>query len=354
VNPVDVTAQLFNRDEHAFLDVCSTVIECEQVDQLAVILTMVTGAMGERLALDLVGLAHSTTKPVHVVWLAGRDQTDDGRQVFRSAGLAVHDSVGQMARVARTLVDVGDVPASYPEELSLIDAGSVPSLLRGREVLEADAASFLDAIGVARPRGGIARTATDAVALAQEIGEPVAIKVQASGLVHKTEAGGVYLGVVLADVAQVWTKLRSRWDDGAELLLQEMVQPGLELVVGVIASPSGLPSIVSVGLGGVATELYGDLVSRPAPVGPLEARRMLSELGAAPLLTGFRGSPPVDIDAAADAIARVSAAAASLGSRLVEMEINPLIVGPVGAGAVAADFLARLAVGSDLGDTCHG
>jgi acetate---CoA ligase (ADP-forming) len=97
----------------------------------------------------------------------------------------------------------------------------------------------------------------------------------------------------------------------------------------------------------VNAEVYHDVVTRPAPVGVASALSMLGELRAAPMLHGFRGRPRSDITAAAEAISRISAAGAALGGRLRELEINPLIVGAVGNGCVAADFLCRLSTAGD-------
>ena len=340
-NPVDVTAQLFNRGAHAFGDVCRTVADDPNVDVVAVLLTMVTGEAGARLAEDLVSTAAGLGKPLLVAWLAGQQLTSEGRAVFRAAGVPVFGSVGALARTAAALVPL-TVPAGPPVTLApapLLD----PELLMG--VLD-DGPALLRVIGVRQPRSAFARTADEAREQVVLLGGPAAFKLQARQLDHKTEVGGVRLGVSAGAAAQVFDDLiaaaaRHGVPDVEGVLVQEIVRPGVELVLGGTAGQDGFPPLVTVGLGGVSTELYRDVVSALAPVSPGEALAMLRRLRAWPLLAGFRGSPPADVTAAVDALVRVGQAVAGAPG-LAELEINPLIVAAAGEGARAVDVLVRV------------
>jgi hypothetical protein len=110
----------------------------------------------------------------------------------------------------------------------------------------------------------------------------------------------------------------------------------------IAAGENGFPPVITVGFGGVTTELYHDVASAIAPVAEGEAVELLQRLKAWPLLAGFRGEPPMDVRAAANAVARLSASAPALIQYgLDEVEVNPLIVGVDGSGAIAVDVLVR-------------
>jgi acetate---CoA ligase (ADP-forming) len=146
--------------------------------------------------------------------------------------------------------------------------------------------------------------------------------------------------------AAVFTELidaaaRHHVADVEGVLVQELIPPGTELILAATAGRDGFPAVVTVGLGGVTTELYRDIASGLAPVTPERAWSMLRGLRAWPLLAGFRGGPPADVAAAVDAVVRLSRAAVAGGDRLAEFEVNPLIVAARGGGATAVDVLVR-------------
>jgi acyl-CoA synthetase (NDP forming) len=131
------------------------------------------------------------------------------------------------------------------------------------------------------------------------------------------------------------------------VLVQEMIPPGVELIIGATGAADGYAPVITVGMGGVTTELYRDVVSDLAPVTAQEAEAMLRRLRGWPLLEGFRGAPARDVKAAAEAVASVSQAVAGLVGQRFEFEINPLIVAEQGDGAYAVDLLARETAASD-------
>ena len=181
--------------------------------------------------------------------------------------------------------------------------------------------------------------AAEAVAdAAAEIAGPVAIKALAEGLVHKTEAGAVRIGVdpsEAAGAARAIDAALDKHDIHAEgFLVQAMAEPGPEMLVGVTNDPLFGP-VVACGAGGVEAELLRDVAVRLAPVGEDDAREMLSSLATYRRLTGFRGAPPVDVEALVDLLLRVGAMAES-HAELVEMDLNPVIASPAGAAIVDA------------------
>ena len=188
-------------------------------------------------------------------------------------------------------------------------------------------------------------SADDAANAAERLGFPVVLKVQSPGLPHKTEAGGVRLN--LADRAAVLAAYDAMMADVAQyapeaaidgVLVQRMAPKGHELVIGMVDDPTFGP-IMMLGFGGTTVELFGDVVHSPAPVDEAEAVRMILSLRSARLLTGFRGSAPIDLAPIASLVAALSRAALMLREQVREFELNPVIVHADGSGLTVADAL---------------
>ena len=183
--------------------------------------------------------------------------------------------------------------------------------------------------------GGLARSADEAAQLAAMVGLPVALKVCSAQITHKSDIGGVALGLrTEAEVRDGYEKVRAAGAravqevPGAEIegvLVTPMRTAGVELLAGVTVDPS-LGPVLAVGLGGVWVEVLRDTALRVLPAGPAEVRAMLGELRGLPLLCGARGTVPADLDALAAVIARIGETALSLGRPLRALEVNPLLV----------------------------
>ena len=188
----------------------------------------------------------------------------------------------------------------------------------------------------------LARTADDVARIVAALGVPVALKIVSPQVLHKTDVGGVALGLDSAEdaraaAAAMLSRVMTALPDAAieGILVQRMAPPhGVELLLGGVRDPQFGP-VVTVGIGGIFVELLADTATRLAPVGRREARRMLDDLRLAPILSGARGRPRVDIGAVADAIVRVSTLMAALPT-LVEFELNPLVALPEGVIGVDA------------------
>jgi len=196
---------------------------------------------------------------------------------------------------------------------------------------EREAKAVLAAYGVPVVEEKLVATAGEAVAMAAEIGFPVALKIESVDLPHKTEAKVIRLNLrtpeeVEEAYASVMANARKVVDPSriAGVLIQPMIPPGLEIMVGARIDPMFGPMIV-VGLGGIFVELFKDIVIALAPVTLAEAKTMLQRLKGAALLQGFRGAAPIDLDRLADVVCRVSELAADHRERIDEIDINPII-----------------------------
>ncbi|WP_159590608.1 acetate--CoA ligase family protein [Hydrogenophaga sp. BPS33] len=224
-----------------------------------------------------------------------------------------------------------------------------------RDLVPRDATSFnevqskriLAACGIRSPRESLVRTPEEAAEAAQGIGFPVAVKVVSADIPHKTEVGGVALG--LGDAAAVQAAVARMARDIPKalpeahiegFLVSEMVVGGTECILGVRNDPAFGP-MVTFGLGGVLVELLRDVVTRPAPVSPAQALAMMRELRTWPVLAGWRGAVPGDTEAMAQAIASLSQLAMAQRDRIAEIEVNPVVVCAQGKGVVALDAVIQ-------------
>ncbi|MGN9838217.1 acetate--CoA ligase family protein [Nonomuraea sp. H19] len=204
-------------------------------------------------------------------------------------------------------------------------------------VHEHEVKALLAGAGVAVPRGVV--VGDDGFDRARELAEPLVLKAFGPGLVHKSDAGAVLLGLRAADLPSAAADMRSRLPDLAGFLVEEQAAAGVELIVGLVGDP-GFGPVLLAGLGGVWTEALRDTALRLCPVSESGARRMLASLRGAPLLYGHRGAPPVDVDALVKLLMTVGGPG-GLWERLElgEFELNPVIATPSGVTAVDARYL---------------
>ena len=228
--------------------------------------------------------------------------------------------------------------------LNLMPKLQLPSRVPGaggktQTLSEADGKRALAAWGVRIPRGRVVRAAAVAETAAG-IGFPVVLKAVGAKLEHKTEVGGVVLNVrSTAEAAAAGERLAALSDT---LLVEEMVSDGVaEILIGVILD-SQFGQVLVLGAGGVLTELLADSVTLLPPWTRGAISAGLDRLRAAPLLKGYRGKPAGDIAALVDSILGVARYASANLAKLVEIDVNPVIVRPLGLGVVAVDTLIRL------------
>jgi acetyl coenzyme A synthetase (ADP forming)-like protein len=211
----------------------------------------------------------------------------------------------------------------------------------GREALTApQAQGICEAYGIVIPKEAVARTSAEAAKLASDIGFPVVMKIVSPQILHKTEAGGVLVGVKSAEqAAQGFARIvdnARKYDEKAEILgvqVQQMLAGGQEVIIGAVTDPA-FGKLVAFGMGGVLVEVLKDITFRLAPASEEDALSMLDGIAAAEILRGVRGATPVDRAALSGMIERVSALVADF-PEISEMDLNPVFASE--HGATAAD-----------------
>lgn len=222
-----------------------------------------------------------------------------------------------------------------------VDAIIKAALAQGRTSLTApEGKAITDAYGIPTPGEALAESADDAVAVAARIGFPVAMKIVSPEILHKTDAGGVRIGLgSAAEVRSAFTTIVSnarKYDPKARILgvqVQQMVPAGTEILIGTVTDPT-FGKVVAFGLGGVLVEVLKDVTFRLAPATKDEALSMLDGIRAAEILRGVRGGAAVDRDALADLVVRVSQLAADFPT-IAEVDLNPVFASE--NGVMAAD-----------------
>lgn len=210
---------------------------------------------------------------------------------------------------------------------------------------EAGAKAALAQAGISVPSEHVVTSRDAALAAARALGYPVVLKIVSPDIAHKTEVGGVVVGLASdAQLAEAHDAMLARVAALAPqaritgVLVAPMLQGGTELILGARRDPVFGP-VVMVGLGGIFAEVFHDVALQTAPVSEAQALAMLRSLRSFPLLDGARGRPRADVAAAAQAVAALSRFAVQHADQVAEIDINPLVVLEAGRGAVALDAL---------------
>ena len=343
-NPVDITAQ-FTAEPTILRESVKAVLDDPAV-HIAVIWFQLMNQFVPELVAIFRELKAELNKPFIVAWVAG---PDDGIAALHELGITVLRGADPAIDAVAGLVAYQNTLAGWSETKSARTAIQLPDLsldAPGGIVPSMAARDALAAAGVPLVGAELVTTVEAALAAAERLGHPLAMKIESPDLPHKTEAGGVRLGIENA------TELRAAFEDimanaerhapGARIdgiVVQEMAAGTIELVVGLKHDPVFGP-VVMAGLGGVFVEVLHDVAFRGCPVTEPEALAMLAELKGAAMLDGVRGAPPVDRQAVGRLIAAASRLGAAMGDRLAELDLNPVLAGP--DGAVAVDWLMVL------------
>jgi acyl-CoA synthetase (NDP forming) len=352
LNPVDVTAAIFNNTELIGLAL-QAIVDDPNVDCVAMINASLQGELAAKVAAQIVTGASRTDKPVFICWSARDEVAPEAYAALDAARIPRYKSPVRCGRALAVLSWYAEAQRKRErrkEEKALaLSSAAARQTLAGRaaDVAEHVAKRILVDYGIPVTREALAERKDEALAIARSIGYPVALKVQSPDIPHKTEARAVRLdiatdGELAAAYDEVRTNARAyRKDAKIEgVLVQEMARGGVETILGVTNDPLFGPAVMF-GLGGIFAEVLKDVSFRLAPVTASVAREMVEELAGYPVLAGARGRPRADLGALVETIVRLSALAVDLKDHIAELDINPLFVFAEGKGVKAADALIR-------------
>ena len=325
-NPLECGVAGFG-DEAGFINIVKLHAEDPNVDLLAIHGELPRGQ--KRSAELFKSAAAATDKPVLAFGRSTYSCLDESRAFQEEAGMPFLQAIKPTLRALAGLGLYGERKQRGVPKLTAA-TGNAADL----------AGENLDALlrrhGIGLPKQAMAGTAADAAVKAKEIGFPVAVKLIAAEVVHKTESGAVVLGLKSAEEVQAeGQKLLTKTLGRGHLLIQEMVQ-GTEVLIGARTDPQYGPFLM-VGLGGILVEVLKDVSIRLLPVDEREAREMLKEVRGYKVLEGVRGQGPRDIDALVKAMVGLSTIFSAYREHLSDMEINPLMVRERGKGVAAVD-----------------
>ncbi|MBY8974520.1 acetate--CoA ligase family protein [Rhodobacteraceae bacterium NNCM2] len=341
-NPVDVTAQFFN-DLSLIPQFTRAMLDRGGYDALIGFWTSVAGSpqLGEPLLKYLQDtMADYPDRLFLHVMLA----SDEMVSRYDNAGFPAFEDPSRAVRALAALVHFGQ---SFARPRPAIPAVPLPADLGNGPLGEREAKALLAEFGLPVVPDRLAASAEDAARIADEFDGPVAIKIASPDILHKTEIGGVALGIsggeAAGEVFAEMTAAARRAMPEARIdgvLISPMVTGGVECILGAKIDPVFGP-VVLFGLGGVFTEVMKDVAFRRAPFNEATAHELIAELKGAAILQGARGQPAADIDALAKAISHLSVFAAANADRIESVEMNPLRARADGVVALDALIVRR-------------
>lgn len=327
-NPVDT-----GRPSESFPEVLTALASDESIDVIA------TFALSEPAALRpeaLLASARACRKPLLFATLGPAEEVDPTARMLRNHGIYVAGSPEELAHAASVLAVDATLQARVARDASSREApgmGEAPCARRDEHA----AKLLLESLGIPAPRRAVCHGHDEARAALRDLAKPVVVKLLVPEVLHKTEVGGVRLGIV--DEATLERALEQidaiPIQSPRRYLLEETAPAGVELIVGAVRDVSFGPSVM-VGFGGTFAEVLKDTVVRLAPLSRDAALEMLQELRGSAILQGFRGSAPLDRHAIADVIVALGGLV-NADPTVTEIEINPLRVYP--GGVLALDAL---------------
>ena len=346
-NPVDVIGDARGDRYAAAIE---ATLRDSGVDGMIVILTPQTSTEIVGTAAAAIKASQDSGKPVLGCWM-GEKEVSKGIKVLAKSRVPNYPfperavaALGAMYRYwnwrKQPTVEIEDLPA---------DKDAVSKLFAtvrqdGRATIgDTEAQTILKAYGITTPHSAVAATADEAVTACREIGYPVVMKIASPDILHKSDVGGIIVGVKSDDEARqafgtLIQRARAHKPDatiwGAQI--QEMVTNAREVIIGMSRDPQFGP-LVMFGLGGIYVEVLKDVIFRVAPMSRLQATQMVEAIRSYKLLAGVRGQAPSDVEAIVETILRVSQLVTDF-PEIAELDINPLLVREKGQGAVAVDM----------------
>jgi acetyltransferase len=345
-NPIDV---LGDAKAERYDTALRAALKDPNVNGVIVILTPQTSTEPLPTAQAIVRAAEEFRKPVLACFMGGPRTTEGGRHLtehhvpvypFPERAVKAMDALYRQRLWVNS--PQGEVPTFKADREKVAGIFRRARESRRLELGEQESREVITAYGFKVPRSVLAANAAEAVQAAREIGLPVVMKIASPDILHKSDVGGVKVGLatekeVEAEFLVMMENVRRRMPkaDIRGALIQEMIKGGRETILGMTCDPQFGPMLMF-GLGGIYVEVLKDVSFRIAPLTRSDAESMISEIRAVKLLRGVRGQPPSDLDAVTDGLLRLSQLVADF-PEIVEMDLNPLSVFAKGQGAIAMD-----------------
>lgn len=358
-NPIDV---LGDATPERFAGATEIILEDENVDAVLVLLTPQAMTAPTETAIAISQLAAKTTKSIMAGWLGGASMRE-GIQVFNQAGISSFTAPEQAIRAFMTLSNYSEnqallyetpkeVPVSFQYDRFELRKKYLKDIFPKAKILnEDDSKMLVNDYGINTTHPQPAATEDEAVAIARKKGYPVVMKIYSPDITHKSDVGGVALNIKDDEMVRatfrnmVKTAAEKRPDariDGVTIQIMVNTKDGIELIVGTKKDPI-FGTVMLVGMGGVTAELFKDKRLEFPPLNEQLAHQMLKSLKIYPMLKGYRGDTPKNIDKLIEALIRMSYLAADY-PEIAELDINPLVVTPT--DVIALD--ARIVVDEEI------
>jgi acetyltransferase len=352
-NPLHLTTQNFD-DFLLFPKALEIFVQDENLDAVIIAISMVGGEQSKEMAMNIIRIAESLEKPI-LTWWSGGSLSNPGMQIIRKSSVQLFTAPDQCVvaltasvRYKRFLENhTHNREKEVPISISSSSRKRIETILEtSKRILTEDLCKeILSYYGIPITSEKLSRSMDEAKKNALEIGYPVALKIISPHIAHKTEIGGLRLSIgndeeLSLAYKQVLDNAQKHNPD-AEIkgvLVQEMVKPGKEVILGMVQDPQFGPMIMF-GLGGIFVEVLKDFSLRHAPLKERDAWEMIQEIKGYPVLKGFRGESPWDLAAIIRVLMAISQLAVDFKNFILSMDINPLVVYPDGQGVKVLDCL---------------
>ena len=340
-NPIDVTAQgVHSGGLQKSIDLLDV---SDEVDAILVVLSLSSETRMPFKQPELKPVLSAQNKPI--VFYSYTLPSQFARNELAASGAVVLSGLTHVAVAMRRMVEYSSFKLAPAANRDALPSRDLSAHLNSATLSEFDSKLLLREAGISLPEEVLVSEREEIDAAIARVGLPLVMKIQSRDIPHKSEVGGVRLNITTKGEAfSVYQALR---DDARKqrpnaaiqgVLVGPMANKGVEIIIGTLGDATFGP-MVMVGFGGITTELFRDVVYRPAPVSAVEAESMLSQLKAAPLLRGFRGAATADVGSLCHLIEQVSLLAARLRNEVAEIELNPVLVHPQGQGVTIVDAL---------------
>jgi acetyltransferase len=340
-NPIDVTAQgVHSGGLQKSIDLLDV---SDEVDAILVVLSLSSDTRMPFNQAELKPVISAQNKPI--VFYSYTLPSQFARTELAASGAVVLSGLTHAGVAMRQMVQRAKFKLAPPVDAAALPMRDLSVHLKSATLSETDSKALLRDAGIALPDEVLVTEKSALDAAIARVGFPLAMKVQSPDIPHKSEVGGVRVNIAtkgevfLAYEALTESARRHRPDAAIQgVLVGPMAKKGVEIIIGTMCDATFGPMIM-IGFGGITTELFRDVIYRPAPVSALEGSAMLADLKAAPLLSGFRGAARADVPALAQLISQISVLAAATRDHIAEIEINPVLVHPEGQGVTIVDAL---------------